>query len=155
MHRAFGWEPTNVFSSLITVDKLTLSFKRQRAMKGNVELGRLQAQLGRAVAADLQHFDVKHHLGLRQVERGQFEFAGMVQRVACPQATMATDEDARLPVATREARAIDFGWAGEAGIAMQATQPSEATLEIGVERVGHHLMARRRSLAACAASVLG
>ena len=37
---------------------------------------------------------------------------------------MAADEDAGLPVAAREARAIDLGRAGEAGIAMQwASRP--------------------------------
>ena len=40
-------------------------------------------------------------------------------------------------------------------VTMQATQTSEAALQISVLLIQHHLIARRRSLAACAASVEG
>jgi hypothetical protein len=44
-YRAFGWEATNVVNSLVSVSKVSLSFRRNRAIKNNVELSRLQAQL--------------------------------------------------------------------------------------------------------------
>ena len=48
-HGAFGWQATNVVNSLVSLDKVTLSFKRNRSIKNNIELNKLQAQLDAAL----------------------------------------------------------------------------------------------------------
>jgi len=57
-YRAFGWEPSSEVNPILSLDAVSLSFKRDRAAKGNVELTKLQAQCDAALR-NLQLIEAK------------------------------------------------------------------------------------------------
>jgi hypothetical protein len=48
-YRAFGWEAVKTDNEIMPFDEVSLSFKRDRTIKGNVELSTLQAQCDAAL----------------------------------------------------------------------------------------------------------
>lgn len=48
-YRAFDWEEVNEVNAILSLDTVSLSFKRNRGAKGNVELARLQTQCDAAL----------------------------------------------------------------------------------------------------------